>query len=91
MPPWTSDEIVYHCRLMLMSGLAEGVDVQSMRRVDIEVTGLTAAGHDFLDAARSDTVWNKVKAKAAEEGVSMTLEMAKAMLIFYGKKYLGLT
>jgi Hypothetical protein (DUF2513) len=50
----------YHVRIMIDAGLVEG-------RISQEITAdsprhsythnLTWAGHDFLDAARNDTVW----------------------------------
>lgn len=82
LPPWTTDEITYNCWVMWQSDLIEGIDCSSMSSGrNMLVRGLRPAGHDYLDAVRSETVWNKVKARAAEEGVSMSIEVAKALAI----------
>lgn len=39
------------------------------------VRRLTWAGHDFLDAARNDTIWNKAKKKILTAGVSWTFSL----------------
>ncbi|WP_263626499.1 DUF2513 domain-containing protein [Xinfangfangia pollutisoli] len=46
---------------------------------------MTAKGHDFLDAIRNDTVWNKAKSGAAAVG-GMTLGMLKDLAVAYLKQ-----
>ncbi|WP_321365142.1 DUF2513 domain-containing protein [uncultured Celeribacter sp.] len=46
---------------------------------------VTWQGHDYLDAIRSDTVWNKTKEGAAKVG-GMTLGMMKDLAIAYVKQ-----
>jgi hypothetical protein len=41
---------------------------------------LTYAGHEFLDSARSDTVWNKAKEKLLSTSGTITLEALKVLL-----------
>jgi hypothetical protein len=53
-------------------------------------TGLTWAGHEFLNNARSDTVWNAAKAKVQESGLSVSLTVMAALLETYVKGKLGL-
>ncbi|MGO8839441.1 MAG: DUF2513 domain-containing protein [Limisphaerales bacterium] len=36
---------------------------------------LTWAGHDFLDAARNDTIWNKAKDEFLKPGISWTFSI----------------
>lgn len=43
---------------------------------------LTNEGHDFLDAVRSSSVWEKVKATVLDKGVSYSIES----IIFFAKK-----
>ncbi|MEM6424288.1 MAG: DUF2513 domain-containing protein, partial [Cyanobacteria bacterium P01_D01_bin.128] len=54
-------EIDYHLNLMLQANLIQGKEFSTAQHKVPEVTvrNLTWAGHDFLDAARSDTVWKK--------------------------------
>ena len=73
----------YHVRLMIDAGLVEG-------RISEEITAnsprhsyihnLTWAGHDFLDAARNDTVWHTAKEKILRPGVSWTFDLLKVTL-----------
>ena len=43
---------------------------------------LTNEGHDFLDAVRSSSVWEKIKATVLDKGVSYSIES----IIFFSKK-----
>jgi len=51
---------------------------------------LTSAGHDFLEAARDDTRWNKAKAEIQEKGGAMTISFMTAILIQLAKEAIGL-
>ena len=41
---------------------------------------LTNEGYNFLDAAKNDTLWNKVKAEIAEKGLSVSLDLLRKLL-----------
>lgn len=82
----------YHVRIMIEGGLIEG-------RISEEITAdaprhshihnLTWAGHDFLDAARNDTVWHTAKEKILKPGVSWTFELLKETLKALAKQQLA--
>lgn len=82
----------YHVRIMLDAGLIEG-------RINDEVTSdaprhshihnLTWSGHDFLDAARDETVWRTAKEKVLKPGVSWTFELLKDILKSLAKQQLA--
>lgn len=60
--------------------------------INFDITGLTWTGHDFLDAARSDTVWEKAEEKAESKGLdlsSLPLEIIKDLLVESAKTLLG--
>jgi len=68
------DEHVYHIDLMIEAGLLKG---DMVGRKDGSPRGaaiqrLTWAGHDFLDAARDPTIWQKAKEKVLKPGASWT-------------------
>ena len=44
---------------------------------------LTNQGHDFLDAVRSSSVWEKIKATVLDKGISYSIES----IIFLAKKF----
>ena len=50
---------------------------------------LTAAGHDFLDAARSDAIWNEGKRRLNDVG-STSLTVLLQLLVQLVKQQLGL-
>ena len=47
---------------------------------------ITWQGHDFLDAARSDTLWHKAKDKFLKPGVSWTVSLLGEWLKAEAKK-----
>jgi hypothetical protein len=88
---YDSEAIVYHCLLLRDDGLIDAQDCGDvMTPSNIGIQRLTSRGHDFIDAARSDTVWNKTLAKAKENGISLTIDLATQMLKATAKRALGL-
>ena len=67
---FTESEINYHCSLMCKAGLIEGDDTD----MEVLINGLTWQGHDFLDAARDDKLWNRTKNIIKETVTSVTFE-----------------
>ena len=45
------------------------------------ISNLTWQGHEFLDAIKNDSVWQKLKSMAAEKGIAMPFEIVKASAI----------
>jgi hypothetical protein len=73
----------YHVRIMIDAGLIEGrisEDITSHAPRHSYIHNLTWAGHDFLEAARNDTVWHTAKEKLLKSGVSWTFELLKETL-----------
>jgi hypothetical protein len=71
---YTEDLIVYNVALMKDAGLVEAVianDADGSPRAAV-IIRLTWAGHDFLDAARDDTLWRKAKEKVLKPTASWT-------------------
>ena len=76
---YTKLEIYYHIKLLIQAGLAEGKDLSSDSDEWVVET-LTSAGHDFLDASRNDTIWNKAKDSIKSKGLSLTFDLLKVAL-----------
>ena len=51
---------------------------------------ITYEGHQYLDAIRQDTIWNKIKLKMASSGGSLTFSLIQALGIAFLKSQLGL-
>jgi hypothetical protein len=73
-------EIYYHIKLLIQEGLVEGKDLSSHSGNKWVITTLTSSGHDFLDASRNDTIWEKAKESIKSRGLSLTLDLLKMAL-----------
>ncbi len=76
------EEISYHVKLLRDAGYLEAHDLRTMGPDGFKFapSALTNAGHDFLDAARDDTVWGKAKAQLARIGGSAPLDVFRSVL-----------
>ncbi|WP_369920365.1 DUF2513 domain-containing protein [Marinomonas polaris] len=75
---YDKNQINYHIQLLGQAGL---VDTKSHSNLSggtkWMVKSLTFAGHDFLDNARNDTIWNKAKESIKSKGLSLTFVVVK--------------
>lgn len=88
---YTENQIIYHGALLIEAGLIDG---KVQKGVNGEPAGcicikLTWAGHDFLDAARNEGIWNKVMNGAKSKGISLTFALAKEFLLIELRKHMG--
>jgi hypothetical protein len=86
----SAEEISYHVKLLAEAGLVEagaadsrftskepdGSDRIKGQKVYSPIS-LTWQGHDFLDAARDDTIWRKAKSKILESGGGLAFDVLK--------------
>ncbi len=79
---YSNKDIAYHVKLLSEAGLIEA------RKQEIigyptqwEVNALTWAGHEFLEASRDDSRWEKVKRLLLEKTGSLSFEVLKAGLV----------
>lgn len=76
----TDDEVTYHVMLLHEAGFIEAQDLTTLSGICWKPKRLTYSGHEFLDAARSDTVWQKAKAWTQKTTGTLTLEGLKIAL-----------
>jgi len=76
----SEEEISYHIKLLCQANLIEANDCSSMNGKSWKATSLTWTGHEFLDAARNENLWNKAKTYLNEKGVEFTFDSIKAAL-----------
>lgn len=79
---YTEDQVKYHQGMVVDEGLAKGTVMRTQSEMTeipraVVLFDLTWAGHDFLEAIREDTQWNKIKGYLAAGGKVLTLETAK--------------
>ena len=89
LPGHSEEEISYHVMLLRDAGLVEAVKLSTQDGVCWRPKRLTYEGHEFLDAARNDTFWNKGKATAIEKTGSLSMEALKIALGAILKQSLG--
>lgn len=78
----TEDEVLYHFQIMDEAGLINAtVTYSNNDRYTGFAKDLTWAGSDFLDAVRSDTIWQKAKMKVAKTTSSASFEVVKALAV----------
>lgn len=77
--------VSYHTWLLIDAGLVEGKAINFSSKTGKYPTGavpegLTWAGHDFLDAARNDTHWNRAKDVVIGATGGLSIELLKVVL-----------
>jgi hypothetical protein len=99
---YTRGQIYYHLGLLRDAGLTRYSKTGYTYEVEVENTGLvqeveeeaisrlTWEGHDFLDAAKNETIWQKAKTLVQEKGGALTFDVAKAVLAQVALKQVGL-
>ncbi len=87
------DKIAYHVYLLKEAGLIDAVisyGMGSIKVANYSIFKLTWKGHEFLDAARNDTIWAKAKEKISTMGGDIPFELVPPLLIEIAKKQMGL-
>jgi len=81
IPAERTVEITAHLELLLESGLVAGQLPKSAApgAHDFLAFRLTWQGHEFLDAVRSDIVWQRIRKTFANSGLAMTADRIKAV------------
>lgn len=88
---FTDDEVSYHIMLLCQAGLVSAMESRELGRFSKwRAVNLTWAGHEFLDAARSDTVWQKAWGKVGTTVPSIGFDILKELLTRTVKDQLGL-
>lgn len=79
---WTEKQVLYHVGLLVEGGLLDasviedgGGNVESAY-----IKKPTWLGHEYLDAMRDSTVWNKAKEAILKKGSSWTFDLLKDVL-----------
>src|SRR5207237_6294100 len=88
---YSAEETMYNANLILEAGLACGPEpiFHGGRVLAVELDRLTWQGHDFLDAARDETLWKKAKQTVMKPAASYTFEIVKEYLKAEIRKHLG--
>jgi len=80
IPDRTKLEISYHIMILAEAGLIEAEDLCSFGDFDYRAKRLTWDGHEFLDAARSDSLWERAKRETLKQTGGLAFDILKAAL-----------
>jgi hypothetical protein len=81
--------VMYHVQLLGEAGLIEIQDQSTLAGTRIYPKRLTWQGHEFLDAIRKDTLWEKIKGIVLEKTGALTFEGLKAAASLLTKEALS--
>ena len=89
---YTQEQIGYHAYLLIDAGYAKGKEVTHNESHSPEaiITRLNWKGHEFADAARDVSRWQKAMELIAEKAGTVTLEIVTQVLTRFMKAALDL-
>jgi hypothetical protein len=87
MPGYGREDLYYNAMLAREAGCIDAKFLPNS--TEFHVLRLTYAGHEFLDAARNDTLWAKAKEIVTKQTGTLTLEALKIALSTLIKNALG--
>ncbi|HYL65277.1 MAG TPA: DUF2513 domain-containing protein [Candidatus Methylomirabilis sp.] len=87
---YSDEQVAFHIHLMGEAGLLKTVDVTSVahKTPAAMAVSMTWQGYEFLDAARSDSLWTKAVSRLSQSGVSVGFELFKQLLTGLAKDQL---
>jgi hypothetical protein len=77
---YSPEQVTYHLTLLQEAGLIAAVDISGYEGEAWIPTRLTWHGHEFLDAARDEKRWRKVKLAMSKTG-GVVVSVAEQLLI----------
>lgn len=92
IPEYTAQQVAHHLLLMHEAGFlrAEPELTKTGRVIKIHPFSLTWHGHEFLDAARDESLWRKATSIAAAKTGALSFSVLQALLISMTKQQLGI-
>jgi hypothetical protein len=82
IPEHEEPEVCYHVKLLEEAGLVEAhINMRGGGVLECNVNSLTWAGHEFLEACRDNSRWEKVNRLVKEKTGSLSFEVLKSVLI----------
>ena len=78
---YSPDQISYHVMLLNEAGLIEANDLSTFGGKKWTPKRLTWAGHEFIEASRDESRWEKAKNIMKEKGSGMAFDVLRSVLI----------
>lgn len=77
---YNEDQISYHIELLDEAGLIKAKELSTMGNYSWIPDRLTWEGHEFLEASRDDTRWEKAKKTIIEKGGNFAFSLLQNVL-----------
>lgn len=76
---YSMEEVAFHCKILKEANLILNYsEIYAEDHIDhFCVSGLTLKGNEFLNKIRQDNIWNKIKNKMKQEGLTLVLDIIK--------------
>jgi hypothetical protein len=87
---YSPDQIYYHVKILHQAGFIEAIDSSHNQGMVWTPRSLTWQGHEFLDAARNEGVWQKLKAKLKDASMTLPMALIQQLLIEIAAQQVGL-
>jgi DNA-binding transcriptional ArsR family regulator len=84
---YSPEVISYHVKILAEADLLEAKDLSTRDGFGWQPKSLTWKGHEFLDAARNETVWKKTTDLVKDKGGSVPFEVLKDLLIKFATTF----
>jgi hypothetical protein len=90
IPGYSPEVVSHHVWLLKQARFLTAQNLSNLEAFDVRPKALTWEGHEFLDAARNDTVWNAAKNQVKGKLGTVPLEIFKALLLKLAMTTLGM-
>jgi hypothetical protein len=92
IPGYTSTQVAFHFLLLIDAGYIDAEDARDLdNRFDYMPNHLTLRGYEFLEAIKSDTVWNGMKEEAGKNGIQAIKLALPTLAEIVRRQWLGTT
>jgi hypothetical protein len=93
MADYSDEQIGFHVHLLGQAGLLITIDItndgaKSPRAIPLSVTW---QGYEFLETARSESLWRKALSRVGKAGVGVSFEILKLVLVSLAKNQIGIS
>jgi hypothetical protein len=91
-PGASPDQVAYHVKMLAQAGLIEAKHMTGFGDVIGEwiPVSLTWKGHEFLEAARNEGIWQKAKAQLKDRAMTLPFSLITDLLTKLAAEQMGL-
>ncbi|WP_302297028.1 DUF2513 domain-containing protein [Mitsuokella multacida] len=83
------DLLAWHIKMLIDAGFIEAIDISDKLGTNYIISCMTFSGCDYLDAIRSESIWQETRAKLQQFGGQVSLDVVKQLASALIKQQLG--